>query len=125
MTPADHAPSTLQALSSHERKRLRLLAQRYHIRSDGTLRPLADVTYDLRSRHGLDLTVRQVFDLLYQRDGSQVAPAVDVSVGLERLAHLASVVLNTHTNDHGRCNDCGLIWPCERVLLADHNLAVL
>jgi hypothetical protein len=49
----------------------------------------------------------------------------DFSTGLERLAHLASVVLNEHVNDHGRCNDCGLTWPCERVLLAEHNLAVL
>ncbi len=49
--------------------RLRRLAQRYRIRGDGTIRPVADVAHDLRSRHGIDLTVRQVFDLLKGKAG--------------------------------------------------------
>ncbi len=64
MTPADQAPATLEALSPRERKRLRLLALRYRIRADTTLRPVADVVYDLRSRHGLQLSKGQVFELL-------------------------------------------------------------
>jgi hypothetical protein len=47
--------------------RLRLLALRYHIRSDGTLRPVADVAYDLRTLHGVELTTRQVFELLSRK----------------------------------------------------------
>ncbi len=50
-----------------ERQRLRLLAQRYHIRADTTLRPVADVVYDLRSRHGLQLSMGQVIDLLSRK----------------------------------------------------------
>jgi hypothetical protein len=50
--------------------RLRLLALRYHIRSDGTLRPVADVAYDLRTLHGVELTTRQVFNLLSRKPGS-------------------------------------------------------
>jgi hypothetical protein len=58
------APDSLSALSPRERNRLRLLlALRYRVRRDTTLRPMADVMFDLRLRrrpvvHG------QVFELL-------------------------------------------------------------
>lgn len=44
---------------------------------------------------------------------------------LELLSSLATVVLGTHTNAADLCAVCGSAWPCERVVLADHNLAVL
>jgi len=46
---------------------LRVLARRYRIRADTTLRPVADVVYDLRSRHGIHLSMGQVFELLSDR----------------------------------------------------------
>jgi hypothetical protein len=47
----------LHALTPRERNRLRLLAQRYRTRRDTTLRPWADVVFDLRLRHGLQLSM--------------------------------------------------------------------
>jgi hypothetical protein len=43
---------------------------------------------------------------------------------LDRLSALASTVMNTHGNDADLCAVCGSAWPCESVVLADHNLAV-
>ena len=66
-TPADTRADTsaaLHSLSDEGRSRLRPLAQRYRLRADSTLRPVADVVYDLRSRHGLQLSMGQVFELL-------------------------------------------------------------
>lgn len=44
---------------------------------------------------------------------------------MELLRAVATAVLNEHINDADLCAICGSTWPCERVLLADHNLAVL
>jgi hypothetical protein len=44
---------------------------------------------------------------------------------LERLCRLATAVLNDHTDEDGLCAVRGSAWPCERVQLAEHNLAVL
>jgi hypothetical protein len=63
-------PTSAQTLSTRDPTRLRLLALRYHIRSDGTLRPVAEVAYDLRTLHGVELTTRQVFELLSRKPGS-------------------------------------------------------
>lgn len=41
---------------------------------------------------------------------------------LTQLRLLASVVLGQHQNDRGLCVVCGCAWPCERVVLAEHNL---
>jgi hypothetical protein len=49
----------------------------------------------------------------------------DCSTELERLAHLASVVLNEHVNDHEQCAMCLCPFLCERALLAEHNVALL
>lgn len=49
----------------------------------------------------------------------------DQPAALERLALLATTVLCDHVNDHNLCAVCGSAWPCERVVLAEHNLAVL
>ena len=65
MTPADPTLTTIDALSLRERKRL--LALRYRVRRETTLRPVADVVFDLRSRHGIQLSMGQVFDLLGER----------------------------------------------------------
>jgi len=67
MTPAEDPVIALPALSLRERRRLRLLALRYRVRRDTTLRPVADVVYNLRSRHGLQLSMGQVLELLNWR----------------------------------------------------------
>jgi hypothetical protein len=41
-----------------------------------------------------------------------------------RLVDLATIVMNEHTNDRDLCAVCGSAWPCERVVLAEHNLAI-
>jgi len=43
---------------------------------------------------------------------------------LDQLRSLATRMLNEHTNDHDLCAVCGSAWPCERAVLADHNLAL-
>jgi len=55
------------ATTAPERERLRRLAQRYRVRADTTIRPFADVLYDLRSRHGLQLSLGQVIEPLSER----------------------------------------------------------
>jgi hypothetical protein len=62
-------PTTLENLSDHDRQRLQELAWRYHVRADTTLRPVADVMYDLRSRHGVQLSMNEVLELLGGRGG--------------------------------------------------------
>jgi len=49
----------------------------------------------------------------------------EFSTELERLAHIACVVLNEHINNAGQCVMCSCPFPCERAVLAEHNLAVL
>lgn len=44
----------------------------------------------------------------------------DLPAGLEALSSLAVRVLNDHAN---RAEVCGCAWPCERAVLAEHNLA--
>jgi hypothetical protein len=44
---------------------------------------------------------------------------------LELLCSRAVLVLNEHIDAAGLCAVCGSAWPCERVQLAEHNLAVL
>jgi anti-sigma regulatory factor (Ser/Thr protein kinase) len=43
---------------------------------------------------------------------------------LARLRAIAVGVLNSHVNDHGRCAACEAEWPCNRMVLAEHNLAM-
>ncbi len=69
-TPAgEDSPVNFHVLTPRERNRLRLLAQRYRIRRDTTLRPVADVVFDLRSRHGIQLSMGQVLELLGGKAG--------------------------------------------------------
>ncbi len=42
---------------------------------------------------------------------------------LEASSSLTVRVLNTHTDHTGLCVVCGCAWPCERAVLAEHNLA--
>lgn len=66
----DDSPVNIHALTPRERNRLRLLTQRYRIRQDTTLRPLADVLLDLRSRHGIRFSMSgQVIRSLNSRAG--------------------------------------------------------
>ncbi len=44
---------------------------------------------------------------------------------LELLRSTATVVLNEHVNAYGLCAVCGSAFPCERAVLAEHNLASL
>ncbi len=70
MTPSTLATSPVAnqeeaaTADSTNSSRLRRLALRYGFRGDGTVRPPADVVYDLRSRHGLQLSMSQVIGLL-------------------------------------------------------------
>lgn len=43
----------------------------------------------------------------------------------ELVAMLATAarVLDEHLNADGLCAVCGCAWPCERAVLAEHNLA--
>jgi len=41
------------------------------------------------------------------------------------LATLGASVLNEHIDQTGLCAVCESAWPCERALLAEHNLAAL
>jgi len=49
----------------------------------------------------------------------------ELSDQIETLTRLATVVLNEHTNLSALCTVCGCAFPCERAVLAEHNLAVL
>lgn len=61
----------------------------------------------------------------HEGTATAVADHEPLSTELERLRGLATVVLNEHHHDQGLCVICGSAWPCERVQLAEHNLAVL
>jgi hypothetical protein len=42
---------------------------------------------------------------------------------LEAMIALATQAINDHTDNAGLCAVCGSAWPCERAMLAEHNLA--
>ncbi len=54
-----------------------------------------------------------------------LAGASDPLPTLDRLAEVAIAVFDEHLNFAECCAICGTGWPCEQVVLADHNLAVL
>ena len=59
-------------------------------------------------------------------DGTATFPTVDRYPS--EFAHLCAVAtreINEHVSDDGLCVICGSVWPCERAVLAEHNLAVL
>jgi hypothetical protein len=58
---------SFEGLSQRERSRLRLLALSYRVRQDTTLRPWADVVFDLRLQHGIRLSMGQVLELVGRR----------------------------------------------------------
>jgi hypothetical protein len=47
--------------------------------------------------------------------------AEELLAGLEALSSLTGRVLDAHTDAAGLCVVCGASWPCELILLADHN----
>jgi hypothetical protein len=42
-----------------------------------------------------------------------------------KMAALATEVINEHTDCNGLCAVCGSAWPCQRAVVADHNLGLL
>lgn len=50
---------------------------------------------------------------------------LDQLPALDRLTEVALAVFAEHLNCSECCVVCGTGWPCEQVVLADHNLAVL
>jgi hypothetical protein len=48
-------------------------------------------------------------------------PAEGLPAGLEALSSLVVGVLDAYTEAAGLCAVCEAAWPCELVLLADHN----
>lgn len=57
---------------------------------------------------------------------SFLLPAERVQVDIEHVPQLVAAVLNGHTDENGFCAAYpGVTFPCERPLLAEHNLAVL
>lgn len=60
------------------------------------------------------------------RKATEPIPVPDsLPATLELMRALATSVLNEHADDVGLCVVCGSGWPCERVVLAEHNLAVM
>lgn len=55
---------------------------------------------------------------------AQTITEADIGSEIAALHQLATVVLNEHTNDLGLCVVCGCAFPCERAVLADHNLTL-
>jgi len=54
-----------------------------------------------------------------------VGPIDDTTAGIERLARVASAVLNKHVNLNGACAVCTCPFPCRKAVLAEHNVALL
>jgi hypothetical protein len=52
---------------------------------------------------------------------SQEATTADLRADLGELSSLAVTILNEHVNEAGLCAVCWRAWPCELVILADHN----
>lgn len=50
---------------------------------------------------------------------------LDPLPAFDRLTEVALAVFAEHPNSAERCAICRTSWPCEQVVLADHNLAVL
>ncbi len=48
-----------------------------------------------------------------------------LSIALEQIGTLATAVLREHAAEAGRCVVCQSAWPCESVVLAEHNLAMV
>ncbi len=44
---------------------------------------------------------------------------------IQALIALATQALNEHINDADLRAVCGCAWPCERAVLAEHNLAAI
>ena len=69
-------------------------------------------THNGRTRHATRERVLRVVG---------AAPAV-LTPEFEALLSLATRVINDHVDDDGLCAVCGSAFPCERAVLAEHNL---
>jgi hypothetical protein len=43
---------------------------------------------------------------------------------IAQLHQLATMVIGAHQNHDDLCVICGSAWPCERAVLAEHNLEI-
>lgn len=58
-------------------------------------------------------------------DEATALPTIDCyPPELANLCVVAVREINEHTASDGCCVVCGVIWPCERAVLAEHNLAL-
>ena len=55
---------------------------------------------------------------------TETAPGPKPRDEIDALIRLATRVLNEHRNDHELCAVCGCAFPCDRAVLAEHNLAL-
>jgi hypothetical protein len=61
-----------------------------------------------------------------RHNATEIIPIRDpLPVVLALMRALALSVLEEHTNQAGQCVMCSLAWPCERVVVATHNLDVI
>jgi hypothetical protein len=42
---------------------------------------------------------------------------------VRQLLSTATRIIDEHVSEHGLCVICGSAWPCERAVVAEHNLA--
>lgn len=56
------------------------------------------------------------------RTGKHMTTLLDTEIA--RLARQASKVITQHANHHGVCAVCTSAFPCDRAVLAEHNLAI-
>ena len=60
-----------------------------------------------------------------QEASREIAVPNQLPAILAVLSTLATNVLDEHINEADECVACGAAWPCERVVLAAHNLGAL
>lgn len=48
-----------------------------------------------------------------------------LDAALQTMCSIATRVMTEHNDDGGVCVACGHTWPCELVVLADHNLELV
>jgi hypothetical protein len=59
------------------------------------------------------------------RQPATVSSQQRLAAEFEVLCSVAVAALTAHVNAYGSCATCGCPWPCEPVVLAEHNLAAL
>ncbi len=70
-------------------------------------------------------TLRRRIGMDADQEATVLATSTCCSSDLTSLRTAATREITEHLNDDGLCAICGSAWPCERVVLAEHNLALL